>query len=235
MLPVAVLAGGLGTRVRHRTGQAAPKALLEVAGVPFIDVKLKELRNAGVARVVMLVGHGAEALVDHVGDGSAHQLDVEFVHDSPRLLGTGGALRHALPRLGPAFFVTYGDTLLEVPMDRLERRLLSTGAEAVMTVLENRDKWETSNVSVANGRVTRYDKVAAPGRHRFLDYGMLAMRATAFEGTPATDPFDLTTVIEPLVQRGTLLALKVTRRFYDIGNEQSIRATETYLRMLEMP
>jgi NDP-sugar pyrophosphorylase family protein len=180
----------------------------------------------------MLVGHGADAIVDHVGDGSAHRLEVEFVHDSPRLMGTGGALRNALPRLGPAFFVTYGDTLLEVPMDRLERRLLSSGAEAVMSVLENQDRWETSNVSVVSGRVTQYDKSATPGQHRFLDYGMLAMRETAFDGTP-TDPFELATLFQLLVERGTMLALRVTRRFYDIGNEQSIRATETFLRALE--
>jgi hypothetical protein len=117
-------------------------------------------------------------------------------------------------------------------MARLERRLLSSGAEAVMTVLENQDRWETSNVSVVSGRVTRYDKTATPGHHRFLDYGMLAMRATAFGGTPTTEPFDLATVIQALVERRALLAMRVTRRFYDIGNEEAIRATETFLRAL---
>ena len=59
MLPIAVLAGGLGTRVRHRTGPDLPKALLPIAGIPFIDLKLRELRAGGAERVVLLVGHGA--------------------------------------------------------------------------------------------------------------------------------------------------------------------------------
>ena len=59
---------------------------------------------------------------------------------------------------------------------------LSSRAQAVMTVLENRDRWETSNVDVTEGRVTTYEKPSAPGRHRFLDYGMLAMGASAFDG-----------------------------------------------------
>ena len=233
MLPVAVLAGGLGTRIRHRTGPSVPKALLPVGGVPFIDIKLREMRDAGARRIVMLVGHGAEVIVDHVGDGAAYELEVEFVRDGPQLLGTGGAIREALPRLGPAFFLTYGDTLLEVPMDRLERRLLATRAEAVMTVLENQDRWETSNVTVVNGRVTQYEKAASPGNHRFLDYGMLAMRKTALDGTPTKEPFDLATVIQQLVKRGAVLEMRVTRRFYDIGNEESVRATETFLQASE--
>lgn len=199
-----------------------------MAGSPFIDIKLRELRAGGVTRVVMLVGHGGEAIVDHVGDGTGFDLEVEHLHDPPGLLGTGGAIRHALERLGPAFFVTYGDTLLDVPMDRLERRLLSSRALAVMTVLENQDRWETSNVDVASGRVTTYEKPATPGRHQYLDYGMLAMRATAF-AEMSTSTFDLATVLQRLVTRRRLLAMTVTRRFYDIGNEESIRTTERYL------
>src|SRR4051794_16342155 len=102
MLPIAVLAGGLGTRGRHRTGPDLPKALLPIAGVPFIELKRGELRAGGAARVVLLVGHGAEPLVEHVGDGAAYDLRIEVIRDPPNLLGTGGALRRAAPALGEA-------------------------------------------------------------------------------------------------------------------------------------
>ena len=231
-LPVAVLAGGLGTRMRHLTGPDLPKALVPVAGRPFIDWKLEELRGAGASRVVLLVGHGADVLVDHVGSGERFALRVDCLVDPPGLWGTGGALRHGLPDLGPAFFVTYGDTLLEVPMVELERGLLSTDASVVMTVLENRDQWEISNTDVADGFVTAYEKPATPGTHRFLDYGMMAMRATAFEGTPQQGPFDLATVIKAAVGRRLVLAVPVSRRFYDVGNQTSLRETERYVRSL---
>jgi NDP-sugar pyrophosphorylase family protein len=229
MLPAAVLAGGLGSRVRHRTGATVPKALLPIAGVPFIDRKLTELRDCGVRRVVLLVGHGGDAIEQHVGDGSELDISVVHVHDPPGLLGTGGAIRHALGHLGDAFFVTYGDTLLEVPMAELQERLLADDADAVMTVFENVDRWETSNVDVDGGLVSGYEKPATPGRHRFLDYGMLAMRARAFDRTEDAIAFDLSSVIRDLVDRRALLAFPVRRRFYDIGNEQSILETEAFL------
>ena len=229
-LPVAVLAGGLGTRVRHRTGPRLPKVLLPVAGVPFIDLKLRELRDGGAARVILLVGHGGSELEEHVGDGAAYGLELEVLHDPPELLGTGGALRRAVPRLGPEFIVTYGDTLLEVPMDRLVELLVSSSVGAVMTVLRNDDRWETSNVDVADEFVTTYEKPAMRGRHRFLDYGMLAMRARAFDAVESQPTFDLADVLRVLVSRRDVRALPVSRRFYDIGNEESLLETERFIR-----
>ena len=97
-LPVAVLAGGLGTRLRSVTGAELPKVLVPVLGRPFVDHKLDELAGAGATRVVFLLGHGAEQVRDHVGDGSRYELDVVCLDDGDELLGTGGALRRALPR-----------------------------------------------------------------------------------------------------------------------------------------
>jgi hypothetical protein len=69
-----------------------------------------------------------------------------------RSLDPGGLI--ILLALGPAFFVTYGDTLLEVPTDRSSGAFCRPGAEAATTVLENQDRWETSNVSEVRGRGT---------------------------------------------------------------------------------
>jgi NDP-sugar pyrophosphorylase family protein len=229
IVPVAVLAGGLGTRVRHLTGGRVPKALLPVAGRAFIDHKLDELREAGATDVMMLIGHGAEALEEHVGDGSAFGLRVRYLEDGARLLGTGGALRRARPSLGDAFFVTYGDTLLEVPLAALQERWLSGEADSVMTVLENDDRWETSNVDVDGGFVVGYETPAHRGAHRFIDYGFLGFRASAFDDVLAGEPFDLAVVVHELIRRRSMLAFPVQRRFYDVGNEPAIRETEAFL------
>jgi NDP-sugar pyrophosphorylase family protein len=229
ILPIAVLAGGLGTRVRHRTGATVPKALLPINGVPFIDLKLRELRDGGATRVVLLLGHGGGQVEAHVGTGDRYGLEISIVHDPPDLLGTGGALYRALPELGSEFIVTYGDTLLEVPMDQLSRMLLASDATGVMSVLANEDQWETSNVDVADGWVTGYEKPARPGLHRYLDYGMTALRASAFEHVSANESFDLGEIWSRLAGRRRLMALAVSRRFYDIGNEQSIVETEQFL------
>jgi N-acetyl-alpha-D-muramate 1-phosphate uridylyltransferase len=229
MLTVAILAGGLGTRVRDLTGPDLPKALLPIAGRPFIEHKLMELARGGATRVVFLVGHGADRIRAVVGDGTRFGLAVEYVDDGPSLLGTAGAVRRALDHLGPAFFLTYGDTLLDVSLGDLEGRLLDGGALGAMTVLENDDRWETSNVDVAGGLVVAYDKPSQPGTHKYLDYGFLAFRSAAFAGLRPDRAADLTGVIRALIDRRALVAVPVAHRFHDIGNQAAVRETEAWL------
>lgn len=230
VLTVALLAGGLGTRVRSLTGDHVPKALLPVAGRPFIDWKLQELRDQGVGEVVLLVGHGATALEEHLGTGARHGIDVAYVYDGPTLRGTGGALQAALDRLPEAFWVGYADTLLEVPMSEVEARFARRGCAGVMTVLCNHDEVETSNVSVEDGFVSAYDKPATPGTHDCIDYGMLILTQSAFESMP-DGPFDLSAVVVPLIGRRELLAFEVTAAFRDVGTPEAHAATDAWLRM----
>ena len=110
-LPVAILAGGLATRLGEIT-KTIPKALVEVAGEPFVVHQLALLRNAGVQRVVLCVAHLGEQIEAVLGDGRDYGIEVVYSNDGGELLGTGGALRHALPLLGDSFFVLYGDSYL---------------------------------------------------------------------------------------------------------------------------
>jgi NDP-sugar pyrophosphorylase family protein len=229
MLPVAVLAGGLGTRVVHLTGPTAPKALLEVAGTAFIDLKLAELSDAGVTDVCMLVGYGAEALRSKIGDGAGTGLSVSWLEDGPKLLGTGGATARFAEKCKGPFWLTYGDTLLDVPMSRIEQEFLNEKVLAGMTVLENRDRWETSNVSVEDGRVTHYEKEALPGKHRFIDYGMLLFRSDAFVNV-RSGSFDLTEILVTLALERQLAAYPVEERFHDVGNEAALAETIEFVK-----
>lgn len=219
-LPVVVLAGGLGTRVRSLTGDRRPKALLDVAGRPFIDWKLEELEGNGVEEVVLLVGHGGSMLADHVGDGSRFGMRARCVHE-PSLLGTGGAVRSALDALPDAFWVTYGDSLLFAPIRDIERRFLGDRAGGLMTVLRNEDRWQPSNVTVEEGVVVAYEKPPSPGRHRYIDYGLLLFRRAAFEPWSAGERFDLDVVLQRLIAGRDLLAHEVQERFYDIGTPEA--------------
>ena len=233
MYPVAVLAGGLGTRMARRTGPRLPKALLEVAGRPFIDVKLAQLAAEGVTRVVLLLGHGAEAIAVHVGDGATYGLHLEIVPDGEVLLGTGGAVRRGLPDLGEVFWVTYGDTYLTVPMAEVEEVFRRSGRQGLMTVFRNCDAWDSSNVALREGLVAEYRKGAAPGTYEYIDYGMSILTAGAFAPFPPGTPFDLARVLQSLIAAGELAAFEVEERFYEIGSEAGYQATEACLRAAE--
>jgi histidinol-phosphate phosphatase family protein len=228
MYPVVILAAGHGSRVRHLTGPDRSKMLLPVDGRPFIDAKLASLAAAGATDVLLLVGHGAVSLREHVGGGADFGLRVTYLDEGEELSGTGGAIARAMPQLPDAFWVTYGDTLLDVPLSRVEAQLGSHDVLGVMTTLENRDRWETSNVDVEGGLVTAYEKGAPPGTYRWIDYGMLLFRGSAFADFAAGSTFDLGDVLRPLVDRRRLGAFEVSERFHDVGTEEAWRETDTW-------
>jgi NDP-sugar pyrophosphorylase family protein len=227
---VVVLAGGLGTRVAHLTGPDLPKALLPVGGRPFIDVKLAELVAGGADEIVLLVGHNATALERHLRDAAPLGARVRCIEDGPALLGTGGAIRRSLEGLPDRFWVTYGDTLLDVPMPAVEDFADATGVSSVMVVLENTDRWETSNVSVRDGRVIAYEKGAPPGSHRFIDYGMLLLRCDSFAARAPDTAFDLGDIVREEIARDRLGAWAASERFHDIGTESAWRETDAWVR-----
>jgi NDP-sugar pyrophosphorylase family protein len=230
---IAILAGGLGTRVAALTGGTIPKAMLPVAGAPFIDHKLEEARRLGATRVVLLLGHGAGQIVEHVGDGSRFGVPVTVVLDGDELLGTGGALRQAAAGVGDRPWITYGDTLLDVDLDAADRRADELGCRGVMTVLRNRDQLEPSNTTVVADRVTAYAKGDPPGTHDYIDYGLLRLPMAAFDAVEAR-AFDLSIVVQDLIAARDLAAFEVHERFHDIGTPESRSETDTWLRSREV-
>ena len=229
MLPVVLLAGGLGTRVAPLTGDSLPKAMLVVGGRPFIDYKLADLGAQGVDDIFVLVAHRAGPLQEHVGDGRAYGTRVNVIEDGDALLGTGGALRRALPELPTAFFVTYADTFLPVELAPIDAAFRAAGLCGLMTVLENHDRWERSNVRVEGALVAEYRKDATPGRLSYLDYGLLAFDADAFRPFEVGSAFDLAAVFARLIEMRQLGAYVVESRFHDIGTVNALRDTERWM------
>lgn len=225
---IAILAGGLGTRIAAITGGSLPKALIPVAGAPFIDHKLGEARRLGADKVVLLLGHGADQIASHVGDGTRFGLDVVTVVDGPRLLGTGGALKRAVASLTERAWVTYGDTLLDPDLGAAEATAAQNSCAAVMTVLHNRDRWEPSNTSVRDGKVVAYGKGAPRGTHDYIDYGYLLLPTAVLQEID-DEVFDLSMVVERLIDARQLAAFTVTDRFHDIGTPEGLAETDAWL------
>jgi MurNAc alpha-1-phosphate uridylyltransferase len=228
LLPIAILSGGLATRLQPLTGKI-PKALLRVAGKPFVAWQLEYLRTQGASRVVLCVGYLGEQIEAEVGDGSAHGLEVRYSSDGPRLLGTGGALKQALPLLGDRFFVFYGDSYLPVDFQAVERSFLESGSPALMTVLQNHDRWDKSNVLFQQGRIVEYNKRSPRPEMRHIDYGLGILSASLFSDRAADAPFDLAEVYRDLSLRGELAGFEVFERFYEIGSQAGLQETDEFL------
>ena len=229
LLPVALLAGGLATRLRPIT-EKVPKLLIEVAGEPFFSHQIRLLRKAGLTRIVLCVGYLGERIADLYGDGSRWGMRFSYSFDGPRLLGTGGALIRALPLLGDAFYVLYGDSYLPCDYRAIGGHFLRSGRLGLMTVYENREQYDASNVEFADGEIKVYDKRHKTPAMHHIDYGLGLFRAAAFDGFPRDEVVDLAAVQGALVARHQLAGYEIARRFYEIGSPAGLRELDALLR-----
>ena len=229
MPPLALLAGGLATRL-HPLTERVPKAMLEVAGEPFIAHQLRLLRRERISRVVICAGYLSEQIAAFVGDGSRFGVELSYVHDGAALLGTGGAITRALPLLSDVFWVMYGDSYMDIDyravLSHFQRQLDALG---LMTVIRNEDRWDRSNVIFREGKLARYDKKNRSPGMRYIDYGVQILRRQAVERLLVNRPSDLADLYRVLVSEGRMVGYEVTQRFYEIGTPQSLEEAREHL------
>jgi len=225
-----ILAGGLGTRMLPRT-EHVPKSLLLVAGRPFIEWQLRRLAECGFDRVLLCIGHLGDAIRSAVGSGTRFGLRVDYSDDGPRLLGTAGAIRRALPHLDEVFLVTYGDSYLPFdysgPWRDLEQHSEALGT---MAVFANQGRWEASNTAVRGDRVLRYGKGSADPTLDHVDYGATALRRQVIAELPLDEPWGLDAVQGELAERALLRAWHARERFFEIGSPEGLADLEFLLR-----
>lgn len=218
---VAILAGGMATRLRPLT-EKIPKLLLEVAGEPFFAHQLRLLKKNGLTKIVLCVGYLGEMIVDQYGDGAKWGVEIRYSFDGQKLLGTGGALIRALPKLGDAFYVLYGDSYLPADYQAVGRTFLDSGKLGLMTVFENRGDFDTSNVWFEDDHIRLYSKQTKHPQMKHIDYGLGLFRPAAFDGLPRDRVVDLATVQTDLVTRNQLVGYEMKERFYEIGSPSGL-------------
>lgn len=227
--PICILAGGLGTRLGAHVAET-PKPLLEVAGEPFLLHQLRLLANHGAHEVVLCVGYLGEQIVERIGS-ERFGVRIAYSDEGPEPIGTLGAVRQALPLLGPRFLVLYGDTYLRIDYRRATTEWAASGLPAMMTVLRNEGRWDTSNALFEGNRVTAYDKRApAPGMH-WIDYGLGALSAESVHDVGA-GVSDLSDLYHQLAARGELFGFEATERFYEIGTPEALAEASAFLTLL---
>ena len=227
--PVAILAGGLAKRLRPIT-DTIPKALVSVAGAPFLAHQLRLLHSGGLRRIVICAGYRGEMIETEIGDGASFDLRVEYSFDGPHLLGTGGALKRALPLLGEHFFVLYGDSYLPLDYGNVARAFLDGGKPALMTVFKNDGRWDTSNVWFEEGEIRLYDKTSRTAEMHHIDYGLGILGSEVLRGWREAGAFDLARIYQRLITKNQLTGYEVTQRFYEIGSPKGLAELDNLLR-----
>lgn len=228
---MCILAGGRGTRLGERT-RAVPKPLLDVAGEPFLVHQLRLLAAHGVSEAIICVGHRGEMIEARIGEDCVG-VHISYSYDSPGLDGTLGAIRRASALLPERFLVLYGDTYLRLDYRTAVRAWSDSGLPALMVVLHNEGRWDTSNARYERGRVLAYDKLAPTPEMHWIDYGLGGLTTGVLACVPASET-DLAGLYRQLAHRGELCGYPATERFYEIGTPGALKETEAFLRVCHL-
>jgi NDP-sugar pyrophosphorylase family protein len=229
MLPLAILAGGFATRLGQLTTET-PKCLIEINGRPFVDWQLDLLIDSGYTDFVFCVSYKSEVIQEYLGDGSDKGISIQYSLDGETQLGTGGAIQKALPKLGDVFGVIYGDSYLPTNYASAEQYFLKSRSHALMTVYENKNQFDASNVEFIDGKLINYEKGSKNRQMHHIDYGITFFRDIALRPWGDRLSFDLSEVCHQLATRGQLLGFEVFERFYEIGSLQGIGEFSQYLK-----
>jgi NDP-sugar pyrophosphorylase family protein len=229
MLPMAILAGGYATRLGSLTAET-PKCLIEINGRPFVDWQLEILMEHGYSDFIFCISYKSDMVQEYLGDGSDRGVRIQYSLDGDTQLGTGGAIQKALPKLGEKFGVVYGDSYLPTNYKAAEQFFLNSESQALMTVYENKNQFDSSNVKFIDGKLINYEKGSNGLQMHHIDYGITFFREGAFRPWRDQSSFDLSEVFHELGTRGQLLGFEVFERFYEIGSHQGIREFTQYLK-----
>jgi N-acetyl-alpha-D-muramate 1-phosphate uridylyltransferase len=226
-IPVAILAGGLATRLRPIT-EKIPKSLVSVADKPFLAHQLELLHARGIRRAVLCIGYLGEMIQREFGD-EKFGVKLNYSFDGEKLLGTGGAIKRALPLLGEEFFVLYGDSYLPIEYGPIAEFFHRSGKLGLMTVYRNEGKYDTSNVVFRDGEIAVYDKKSKLPEMHHIDYGLSLFKSSVFDSYSADQIFDLAEVMGKLVREKQLAGYEVPERFYEMGSPAGLAELETLL------
>jgi NDP-sugar pyrophosphorylase family protein len=211
-----VLCGGLGTRLRPILTDR-PKSMALVAGIPFLELLLKQLRGKGIRQVVLGTGYMAEQIESYFRDGSGLDLQIQYSREE-KPLGTGGALKLAEGLLSDPVLVLNGDSYVDWSLTGMCKLLEEKKAQAVMVLHEVPELSRYGSVTIdSEGRVLEFSEKGNRAGAGWINAGVYLMRRELVAALPAGKPISLEKDVFPGLLGGKVYGLASEGRFIDIG------------------
>lgn len=230
-----MLAGGKGTRIQA-IAKDRPKVLLDIEGNHFLSHKLDEFTRNGIEGVMMLTGIGA-AHLETALRSEPLPIPVATLNDGPSLRGTGGALLNALPLLPDYFYLTYGDTLLDINYRTLQSIFEEDPLRRSILVVTKPQfgPGEKCNTAVDEGMVVSHSKTDTDDKE-WMDYGLALLNKRDICGLSFDkNDLDLSVIYSELSSRELLRAHLTEARYREIGTPSSYESVKTYMRKSRHP
>jgi NDP-sugar pyrophosphorylase family protein len=227
-LPVLVLAGGYGSRLRGLVNDR-PKPMAPVAGRPFAEWLLIGLRDQGARHFVFCTGYLAEAIEKHFGDGGKWGVAVTYSQE-PTPLGTAGALALAASRISSdRFFAVNGDSYCPIALPRLLALHTERRARATLWLIPIDDSSRHGSVEVGpDGQVLSFREKPSEGRSGLINAGVYAFERSVLDAIPQGRPVSLETEILPGLAGRGLHAAVGEGPFLDIGTPEAYETAEDF-------
>lgn len=229
-MEAVILAGGLGTRLATRL-DGVPKSMAPVAGHPFLEILLTQLKRAGCARVLLSVGHLHEVIRDHFGTAFLG-MTLDYVIESAPL-GTGGAIRLALARAKEgSVLVLNGDTFLDADYSDFMRFHSSEGADVTIAVVRHPDIARYGGVVIEGKRIVGFEEKGRSGPG-WISAGAYALKRNLEWPGALSGKFSIEKdFFVPEIARLCPAAYKVDGYFLDIGIPEDLDRAQTELARL---
>ena len=224
-----VFAGGLGKRLAPFT-DTAPKPMYPIAGVPYIEHLLKQIRSFGISDVIMLLGYLPEVIQDYVGDGSQYGLNVTYCV-TPVEYDTSKRLLAAADKLHDVFLMMYCDNYCPVDFEALKTQYEHNDALIQITAYANTDGYTKNNLRIdAGGKVLKYDKKRTSEGLAGVDIGYAIFSKEILElAGDGNENFEAV-VYPQVVDMGRMYATVTQHRYYSIGSFERISLTEEFFK-----
>lgn len=223
----AILAGGLGTRLREAVADR-PKVLAEVGGRPFLTYLLDQLRNAGIRHTVLCTGYMGEKISETIGENYG-DMRIDYSHETAPL-GTGGALRPALPRIkSDTVLVMNGDSYCDIdPQDLLTwHSAKNASCTLVLVKMQDISRYGCVNFD-SNCVVTSFSEKKPDKEGGWINAGIYCMSRELIAALPLNMNVSLEKDLFPTLIGKKFFAFPQEAKLIDIGTPSSYKEAETF-------
>ncbi len=228
-----ILAAGEGKRLRPLTYNTT-KALVEVNGKPLLQILIEQLKTAGITKIIVIVNHFKEKIIDYFGNGSQFGVTLTFIEQKERK-GNANALLYVESYIkGKRFFLIAIDSLFET---EVLSRLLSHRSEGVFTVKEVTDTSRYGTVAIKGKNVLKIVEKSTQPPSNLANFSVYILPREIFEEckhvplSPRGE-YEITDAIQSLIDKGIVFEYEVSKYILDIGTLEQLREAQEIAKKL---
>jgi NDP-sugar pyrophosphorylase family protein len=226
-ITAVILAGGLGTRIRSVVHDH-PKVLAEIFNCPFLTFLLEQLVNSGIQKVVLCTGHLADKVYEKYKD---KYKSLRIVHSREKKpLGTGGALRFALPHITSEYIlVMNGDSFVDLDLAVYLGKFFKKRCKSSLLLVNVPDTSRYGKVEITkDGYITAFVEKGESCGAGWINAGIYILKKSIVATIPEGKAFSIEQEFFPkLVEKG-LCGFCIENKFIDIGTPETYLSAEEF-------